>query len=221
MRRRARNHFREAWPNLWTGVIYNPFLQPASLAMAINRYERELFFPDGDDALPTGSPTFYVETVNSPEAEQYLREAAPDLILVYGTGLVRPHIYGIARVAALNAHGGKLPGYRGLDTNLWAILEGRPEDMTATWHALAPELDTGAVYVDAQVPRHPDLALHSLRGRTAIVCTDLMIDLLPRLKAGAGPVRVHHKEQSRYFGMMPWLLKRRADKLLREYAKAA
>ncbi len=180
---------------MWFGVICNPFLQPASLANAINRYERALFFPDGDNSLPADNPTLYVETVNSPEAEQYLREAAPDLILVYGTGLVRPHIYGIARAAALNAHGGKLPGYRELDTNLWAILEGRPEDMTATWHALAPELDTGAVYADAQVQPHRDLALHTLRARTAILCTDLIIDLLPRLKDGAGPIRTHRKEE--------------------------
>jgi methionyl-tRNA formyltransferase len=205
---------------LWNGIVHNPFLQPSSLAIAINRYERQLFFPDGDDSLP-GSPTFYVETVNSPETEQHLRAAAPDLILVYGTGLVLPRIYGIARSAALNAHGGKLPGYRGLDTNLWAILEGNPQDMTATWHALAPELDTGAVYADAPVPPHRDLALHTLRGRTAILCTDLIIDLLPRLKDGAGPIRTHRKDESRYFSMMPWVLKRRADKLLRQYARAA
>lgn len=211
----------ESGLNLWRGLALNPYIQPAQLHRSVEAFETERFFKDGDTSLPGGVPVWRGDSVNDDAAVNVLRQAAPDLILVYGTGLVKPHVYGQARIAALNAHGGKLPGYRGLDTNLWAILEGFPERMAVTWHAMAPELDTGEVYGEQPILPHPELALHSLRGLTAEVCTDLALDVVRGFAGATPPPRAHDITASRYFGPMPWLYKRKADRLLRAYAAQA
>lgn len=219
--RRARGHVAKSGLNLWRGLALNPYLQPRQLQKSVEAFEKERFFSTGDISLPAGVPVWQGHSVNDAAAIETLRQAAPDLILVYGTGLVKPQVYSQARIAALNAHGGQLPGYRGLDTNLWAIFEGYPERMAVTWHAMATELDAGQVYCEAPIPPHPELALHSLRGLTAEICTDLALDLVRKFASATPQGRAHDLAASRYFGPMPWLYKRKADRLLRAYAAQA
>ena len=184
----------------------------------MDSWERRRFFPDGDDALPSAWPTEYVWSVNEAGARETLAQSRPDLMVVYGTGRVASEIYKLAG-GAINAHGGKLPDYRGLDTNLWAALEGRAHDMCVTWHAVEAEFDTGAVYISRTLPKVMDLDLASIRGYTAEVCTDLFSELLPALMAGKARAAVQTGE-GRYFGPMPWLLKRKAEQLLRQWIRS-
>jgi hypothetical protein len=218
-RQRAWRHWREKFPNPWHGIATNPYLQPALLGKRVDRWERARFFPDGDDRLPAGTPCDRVWSVNEALSRDRLMAAKPDLIVVYGTGRVAPEIYQMAPAGAVNAHGGKLPEYRGLDTNLWAALQGRPQDMRATWHTVEREFDTGAVYVSRSLPKAADLDLDSIRGYAAEVCTDLLIELMPALAAGSATV-TPQSGAGRYYGPMPWLLKRKAEQNLRQWVRS-
>ena len=170
-------------------------------------------------ALPDSIPVRNVYSVNDEAAQTAIADARPDLILVYGTGLVKPETYRLARLDAINAHGGKLPGYRGLDTNLWATLEGHPENMTATLHRIDEELDTGPVYLARPIGAPEDLALHTLRYHTAVICTDMFIELVRIFMKAPPEPRNQDLSQSRYYGPMPWILKRRVDRMLRDLAR--
>ncbi len=216
-RKKAHRHILKSLPNLWKGLVKNPYVQP-DLGPRIDAYEMPRFFPDGDTAIPADIPSHYVQSVNGEDARALLRNAKPDLIFVYGTGLVKPETYQIATRAAINAHGGKIPGYRGLDTNLWAAYEGHPEDMTATLHQVDDDLDTGPVYMDRPIGRPADLSLVTLRYHTAVLCTDMFIDLIAAFFDGEPNSKIQNLAESRYFGPMPWLLKRRTNNLLAKWA---
>lgn len=210
---KAWRHFLGNLPNLWKGSAENPYLQP-NLGPRIDSYEKPRFFPDGDMDLPVEVPSHDVYSVNGDDARALLRNAAPDLILVYGTGLVQLETYRIAGRAAINAHGGKIPGYRGLDTNLWAAYKGRPQDMTVTLHEIDESLDTGPVYMERPIGRPDDLSLISLRYHTTLVCTDMFVKLIKDFVDGQPEPRRQDTSESLYYGPMPWLLKRQTDRLL-------
>lgn len=199
---------------------HNPYLPSAALDRAAAAYEEPRFFPDGDRSLPASTAVTVVESVNDPEAVAVLDDVEADLLFVYGTGIVRPEVFERPRLGTVNAHGGRLPHYRGLDTNLWAALRGHPEDMAVTLHRMDATLDTGEVLAEAFLGPRPGLGLASLRYETTLVCTDLAVDLLTAL--AVGPVASAPQEgPGEYFGPMAPALKRRAERRIRRWVAGA
>ena len=216
-RRRAARHFRRSLPNLWRAMVMNPYLQSSRFAARQFSWEEAHFFPTGDRSLPPDMPTHTVHSVNDGQAERLLHEAAPDLLFVYGTGLVESHVFDKPALGAVNAHGGLLPEYRGLDTNLWAALDGRPEDMAVTLHRVDADYDTGAIYMQRRLGRIAGLNLLNLRFHTTLIVTEMAVDLLRRMAAGSATTQPQDSP-GRYYGPMPLWLRRRADRVIRDYA---
>jgi folate-dependent phosphoribosylglycinamide formyltransferase PurN len=220
MARKRRQHMRANWANPWRALAVNPYIQPMAFAVKQDAYERPRFFRDGDDSLPPCVETHRVWSVNDADARSCIDSLSPELILVYGTGLVRKEVFDQAPLGAINAHGGKLPRYRGLDTNLWAAYEGRPEDMTLTLHQMDATFDTGPVFASRAVPPHEELSIYSLRYFTTLICTKMFVDLVGSIIAGTAAATVQGKTPSKYYSLMPWLLKRKTNLILRAYAQS-
>lgn len=218
--RHARTFARQRLPNLWTALALNPYLQSKRLASKIDAYERPRFFPTGKDDWPAGITIQTVDDVNDATAAAFLDHNPCDIMFIYGTGLVRPMVYSRARTVAINAHGGRLPDYRGLDTNLWAALENRPQDMTVTLHQVAAKLDTGDIFAQETLPPTDDLSLVSLRYHTTLIVCDMTLRLLPKFLDHT-VVAKRQAGESRYYGPMPYMLKLRADRNIRRWAKAS
>jgi folate-dependent phosphoribosylglycinamide formyltransferase PurN len=62
-------------------------------------------------------------SVNAPAVADRLRELRPELVLVYGTGLVRQGVLGAAGCTILNLHTGLSPYYRGVSCHLSVAIE--------------------------------------------------------------------------------------------------
>lgn len=219
-RERALRHFRRSMPNVWRGTALNPYVQSRRFAARQLAWEEATFFPEGDRALPPMIGSHVVGSVNDVPAAQFIEAARLDAIFVYGTGLVEDHVFGRAPLGAVNAHGGLLPAYRGLDTNLWAALEGRPDEMAVTLHKVDADYDTGPVFSQRRLGRIAGLEALTLRYHTTLVVVEMALELLPRLAAGRLAGRAQ-SGPSRYYGPMPQLLKRRADRMIRAYAAGA
>ena len=198
----------------------NPYMQWSSQTRRQTEFEAMHFFRDGDRSVPSQIHTHCVYSVNDDDATRILDEASVDLLFVYGTGRVGPKVFRQPRLGSINAHGGLLPGYRGLDTNLWAVLKGKPDDMAVTIHEVEAEFDTGAVVTQGRIGPVPGLRLHNLRYYTTVLCVDLFLEAVSGYLTG----RITPMPQdgtSRYFGPMPSYLKRKCDGLLRRYAEGS
>ncbi|MCW0234930.1 MAG: formyltransferase family protein [Ferrovibrio sp.] len=214
---RAKAFFIQKLPNAWIGLLGNPYLQSKNLARSVLAYERARFFVDGDDALPPDLPLITVADVNDADAAAFLDQHPTDILFVYGTGLVKPSVYRRAAVAAINAHGGLLPNYRGLDTNLWAALEGHPEDMAITLHHVAEKFDTGDILAEQRLQPAPDLSLVSLRYHVTVTLVPMTLNLLSRFLAG-NVASAPQTGSGRYYGPMPHLMKIRAGRIIARWA---
>lgn len=215
-RNRAR-FAKEAMPNVWRAYFRNPYTESPQLTAEISRFELESFFPDGDSALPIDFPGLVAADVNDATVVDAIDDRRIDLALVYGTGLVKPHVFDRPPLGSVNAHGGLLPGYRGLDTNLWATYLGHPEDMAVTLHHVDKDIDTGKVYAVRRLGAPEGLSLTTLRYHTTMLCTAMFAELVHEFARGTQQA-VEQRGESRYFKPMPTALKRRTDQLLRDWA---
>jgi folate-dependent phosphoribosylglycinamide formyltransferase PurN len=215
-RKKSRLHFMRSLPDIWKATALNPYVQSKALAHREAEFEESGFFPDGNREVPGSFPTRYVHSVNDDLTQSLLEEAAADLYLVYGTGKIYPRVFERPKIATLNAHGGLLPGYRGLDTNLWAAFGGSPEDMAVTIHHIDAELDTGAVCLQQNIEPIVGLDIHTLRFHTTKICTNLFLEAIRR-SLNDDLVTLKQSGESQYFGPMPVKLKRKVGRILRAY----
>jgi len=74
-----------------------------------------------------------------------LTRAAPDVIVVYGTAVIRSAVIATAKGRIVNMHTGLSPHYRGSDTIFWALHEGDPNGVGVTVHLLTEGIDAGPI----------------------------------------------------------------------------
>ena len=212
-------HARRYWYNPVKAISLNPYLHIPYRAGEQDQFEAERFFPDGEYMYDSDVRVETVRSVNGKRAYTALKEMDPDLVLVYGTGLVKPHIFELPRITAINCHGGFLPDYRGLDTNIWAALKGEYDKMALTWHKLDQTFDTGPVLLMERLEPKPDMSIATLRYYTALLATDMCVRLLTQIAGGGVEATPQPPGQGRYYSFVPWILKPLADRRLRRFAR--
>ena len=93
-----------------------------------------------------------------------LKARSVALLLQVGSVMIRQTLLDTPSVGVLNLHAGMLPRYRGLDSAMWAVLEGGTHGVSA--HLLAPSVDTGPIVLTEKVPIVPGETVSQLLART-------------------------------------------------------
>ena len=171
-----------------------------------------------------GVPRGWFPTLNAPDAHAAIRALAPDLLIVHGTGILKPDTFGLAPLA-VNLHCGVLPEYRGHDSTFWAMHAGDFTRVGASLHVIDAGVDTGRLIAVACVPCSPrDSDLQAWTSAFA-VGVDLAVELVERLRDGL-PVKLqpptdqHGKHHGRKgltdYVAFAWRRRRAASRRLRE-----
>ena len=144
------------------------------------------FFAD-HDRPPLRSFSLPPGGCNDPTAIHAMRRIAPDVVLVFGTGLLDRVLIDAFPGAILNIHLGLSPFYRGAGTNFWPLVNREPEYCGATIHFLDAGVDTGPVIAHVRPEiRHGD-GPHDIGNRTIIAAAEALGDAA--LAFGAGGVQ--------------------------------
>ena len=104
----------------------------------------QAFFRDHDQVeapehrLPAGG-------CNDPLAIESMRRASPDVVLVFGTSMLKQPLIDAFPGRIINVHLGLSPYYRGAGTNFWPLVNTEPEFCGATIHFLDIGIDTGPI----------------------------------------------------------------------------
>jgi methionyl-tRNA formyltransferase len=105
----------------------------------------------------------FVPGVNHETTLALLRDLAPDVIKIVTGDLVRRPLLEIPRLGVLNSHAAMLPRYRGVDTPLWAILEGG--EVGCVEHFVDEGVDTGDILVSRRLDLRPGDTIPSVLTR--------------------------------------------------------
>lgn len=115
---------------------------------------------------------------------ELLRASAPDVVVVYGTAVIRPAVIAAAKGRIVNMHTGLSPFYRGSDTIFWALHEGDPRGVGVTVHLLTEGIDAGPILHRGRPPLEPSDDEDSLFGKCVRVGAALLVRAVRAVHAG-------------------------------------
>jgi len=128
--------------------------------------------------------TVTVPNINAPECIEFVKRHAPDLIAVCGTGVIKPEVFTLAPMGAINIHTGITPDYRSADPIFWALYCGEPEKVGVTIHHVDAGIDTGKIIRQSTVPIGPRDTLASIYARCVARGAELYLETLRDLANG-------------------------------------
>ncbi|MFH1894731.1 MAG: formyl transferase [Patescibacteria group bacterium] len=113
--------------------------------------------------------------INNEAYVKKIKKVRPDIIVVFGTGLLREKIIDICPKKIINMHLGLSPYYRGSATNFWPLHDDKPEYVGVTIHFLDKGIDSGDIIHQGRPEIKVGDNQHSIGCKTIIVGTQLMI----------------------------------------------
>jgi hypothetical protein len=98
----------------------------------------------------------HVRGINTPDGVRAVAALEPDVILVFGTGIVGGKVLSLARSVALNMHTGISPYYRGCDCSFWPLYNEELHMLGATVHECVKEVDGGRIFDTTRTQLHAE-----------------------------------------------------------------
>jgi len=109
----------------------------------------------GTPAAAGGGNVFATEYggANSQDAADWIAALRPDLVVLFGSSVIRQPLLDAYRDRVVNLHLGLSPYYRGSATNFWPLVHREPECVGATIHLAVTRVDAGSIL--AQIRPEP------------------------------------------------------------------
>ena len=160
-------------------------------ALITNHFERLVaaeeshFATDGWSKVAAETVAVARGALNSPEVAARLRDAHPDIVVVFGCGIIKPPLLEVLPHGwTLNLHQGLSPYYRGSGTNFWPFVNRQPQYIGATIHLIDPGVDTGGIIAHTRPSMHPNDGLHDLGCKTVKATAYLLSDVIALANEG-------------------------------------
>lgn len=113
--------------------------------------------------------------INQPAEMELICSLKPDLILVYGTGLIGSQLISRFPGKIINLHLGLSPYYRGAGTNFWPLVNREPEYVGATVHYLDAGIDAGPIIAQVRPMIESGDGPHDIGNKAIEVGVELLI----------------------------------------------
>jgi folate-dependent phosphoribosylglycinamide formyltransferase PurN len=142
---------------------------------------------EGHDAVTVPTRDVPPGSCNDPAEIALMRRLEPEVVLVFGTGLLKSPLIERFPGRILNIHLGLSPYYRGAGTNFWPLVNGEPEYCGATIHFLDAGVDTGPIIAHVRPDMTPADGPHDVGNKTIVAAASALAEAA--LALGAGSVR--------------------------------
>jgi folate-dependent phosphoribosylglycinamide formyltransferase PurN len=112
---------------------------------------------------------------SEPAEVELMVAARPDVVLVFGTGILREPLLSVFGGRIINIHLGLSPYYRGAGTNFWPLVNREPEYVGATIHYLDAGIDTGPIIAHARPVVERGDGPHDLGNKTIVAAAQALL----------------------------------------------
>jgi hypothetical protein len=188
VRRRARLiGWREALGQAAFGIAHKLIARRSAGRLAAI-WDRHGLDPCPDPAIAVRD----IGSVNSQACRNALRELRPDVVVVYGTRIIRCDTLACVAAPFMNYHAGVNPKYRGQNGAYWARRSADPDHAGVTIHLVDEGVDTGDVLYQAPVAFAPDDNISTYQHRQMAAALPLLARAIEN--ALAGRLRPHRVE---------------------------
>ena len=161
-----------------------------------------------------------VPDLNCPDSISLLESWKPEIVIYSGGGIIRENFINSSGYGVLNAHGGPLPHFRGMNAAEWAIFYGVRPGITT--HMIDTKIDTGPIIHYREIEVMNGDKVEDVRGKAIILHVEMLIEALQQLAYGKQPVPQKKFGGRQFFVMCPEMLNIVNDRLenvssLRQY----
>jgi methionyl-tRNA formyltransferase len=144
-----------------------------------SRDESEVAHFASHDTLRVGAQAVHrmvpVGGCNDPAEVALMVATRPDVVLVFGTGILREPLLSAFEGRLINIHLGLSPYYRGAGTNFWPLVNREPEYVGATIHYLDAGIDTGPMLAHARPTVTRGDGPHDVGNKTIVAAADALL----------------------------------------------
>jgi methionyl-tRNA formyltransferase len=134
-----------------------------------------------------GIPRHAVDDHNGPSCLERLGASSPDLVVLGGTGILRPPLLAVPPGGTINAHPGLLPRLRGSSSVAWALYKDLP--VGSTVHHVDAGIDTGPILLQRGLPVRRGESYEQIVRRVLTLSGELMAEALTLVEGGATRAR--------------------------------
>lgn len=127
-------------------------------------------------------PYYFVDSHNSEEVCEILSQARIDILLLYGTKIIKPFVLEIPRLGTLNSHSALLPKYRGGKSEFWILFNNEPQYAGVTIHWVVPGLDAGDIFLQEPLPVEAGETPKTLREKSVPVTGRLFVKAIKNIE---------------------------------------
>lgn len=160
------------------------------------------FSPVKELAVAHEIPVYQPNTLKDEQAQQVLRDIAPDCIVVVAYGKLLPvAVLEIPPLGCINVHGSLLPKYRGAAPIQWSVLNG-DEYAGVTTMYMAKGMDTGDMILQEKTPIGEDETAAELFDRLAVLGAETLLNTLPLLENGTAPRIPQNEAEATHVSML-------------------
>lgn len=151
-----------------------------------------------------------VENINEEKVISFLKNLSPDLIIVFGTSLVKTEVASLAPLGIINVHTGLSPYYRGGQSAFWCLYNDEPEYIGVTIHWLNQGIDSGDIILQGRPEIKETDTLCSIECKLAILATELLKKAIDKIEKGIAS-RVKQKIKGRFYLSKQFTLDKRLE----------
>ncbi len=149
-----------------------------------NRYiESRLLKPNNIKSFPQGINLNRVKNASELQCLSILNSLEPELIIVFGTSILKPEVLSIAKKFTLNIHGGIVPKYRNVHSDFWAISNNDLKNIGTSIIHLDPGIDTGDIAIQGIVDIDSKDSIFSIKRKNIELSLRLIIQAIEMAKA--------------------------------------
>jgi methionyl-tRNA formyltransferase len=125
----------------------------------------KVFGPENCSQFSRDDLVSHVNGINTPDSVNLLTSLQPDILLIFGTGIVGKKVLSLPSRIALNMHTGISPIYRGCDCTFWPVHNGELNMLGATVHECTALVDGGKIFATAHATVEAGDSLFSIFAR--------------------------------------------------------
>lgn len=149
----------------------------------------------GEFAYPFKKISLRVDDVNEAKCLIFIKKVKPDVIIIYGTGIVKKAFLEAVHVPILNIHTGILPTYRNVHSDFWAYKNKDYTQIGTSIIYLDAGVDTGDIAVMNKLHVNDKTSLLEIKVENLKQIPSMLITVLDQIKKGK-QVRVKQKDST-------------------------
>lgn len=140
----------------------------------------------GASLEPTDIECRKFKDLHDGNAVQFFREHDPNIVLIFGTDMIRGELFNLMPFHTINMHLGLSPRYRGAATLFWPFYFLEPAYAGVTFHRITDEPDAGEIIHQCRPPLDINDGTHDVGVKAVSWASGDMIRLLNTFREHGG-----------------------------------